>query len=243
MAQYIPDPILDADYFNASKIDNNFNNFAKWSVAVGDYDSGEGNIVNDRTALTSASFRPGCISSVFRSDDREAALFVLSRQEAPNLDDSVWEGIGGDFDVPGASINFYLRHSLDAGRLLVTSSFNMEKAREHKYEDAAIYTSVVFQFVFEGAIDGNFAAFGAPNVYKYYLDPAISNPLGGTAWSMPIHFRSWNESPLQAGMHTFKLRLRAHESPTGPGLPATATKRYNQIMGTGARTTVVALYR
>lgn len=248
MSVYVPTAPLPTDEFSASSAASSFDDFSKWSTTVGDYVSGNSNIRNYRL-ISAPSFRPNSLTRVFRSGSENPEAFVLL--DAGSSATLPWDGYNNVYDVPGASVNFYLRNSVPAGKLIIHSSLNLWKAREASYFDPAnnIHASnpAKFLFVLRGLVDGGVGyingGVSADTRFQYSIVVGGSPNVGQfTRRGLNLVYTATNDSTVPAGLHRFKLQLTMAATKTTSGAPGDATL-YNHFKGSGARTSITAIYK
>ena len=146
------------------------------------------------------------------------------------------------YDIPGASVNFYLRELVDTGKLKISSTVNFWKAREFDYFNASNNVGAgTFQFHLTGYLNNSTAdlvpVYNA-NDYGYNINGSSGS---FTRRGMNLVWSSSNNKPLAAGLYRFKLRLSFTQT-RSVGSPADHYA-FNHIKGSGARTTVTAIYK
>jgi hypothetical protein len=246
MATYNPySPTLPASgssSFSAADVRNAFDDMARWSINVGDYASGARNIRNSKS-LSARTFRPGSLTKVWNSGEMspDSYLFFIAGSGSGTLPWSDYDY----YDIPGASLNFYLRENVEAGGLRINSTVNFWKAREESFFDPGNnVTAATFLFNLTGYLDNGVTAL-VPTTNtmstQYALDFSGSPP-NFTRRGFNLTWTSSNSSMVPAGLHRFKLRLTSTISITTSTTPANG-HLYNHIKGSGARTTVTAIYK
>ena len=132
MTVYVPTVPTSTSTFSAESPDKSFDTFAQWSTNVGDYASGNRNIRNDKL-VSATAFQPNSLTRVFRSGSNSPEAFLI--MAAGTSSTLPWLDYTAGYDVPGASVNFYLKENVPAGNLIIHSSVNIWKAREVSYFD------------------------------------------------------------------------------------------------------------
>jgi len=247
MSAYLPTVPSASSDFSADSPDSSFDDFALWSSTVGDYASGNGNIRNDKLVPASA-FQPNSLTRVFRSGSSSPEAFLLmaagSSSTLPWLDYNKY-----GYDVPGASVNFYLKEDVPVGNLIIHSSVNIWKAREASYFDHGTNntTAAGFQLDLKGLIDGsdsyNNGGVLSLAKYDYYIAPSGSTSSGDfTRRGFNLFFSTTNDAVVPAGLHTYKLKMGLSQTSRTGSTPGDATL-YNHFKGSGARTSIIAIYK
>ena len=247
MSAYLPTVPSASSDFSADSPDSSFDDFALWSSTVGDYASGNGNIRNDKLVPASA-FQPNSLTRVFRSGSSSPEAFLLmagnTSSTLPWLDYNKY-----GYHVPGASVNFYLKEDIPAGNLIIHSSVNIWKAREASYFDYGTngITAAGFQIDLKGLIDGSdsYNNGGVLSLvkYDYYISPTSSSNNGDfTRRGFNLFFSTTNDSVVPAVLHTYKLKMGLAQTSLGGGGSGDATL-YNHFKGSGARTSIIAIYK
>ena len=232
--------------FEAHTMQAAFDDMATWSLGVGDQASGAGNIVNTRSVGAQA-FRPGSLTKVWKSGSVNpgSILVYKARTNPATTDPEPWEDFDQMYDIPGASVNFYLRQSVAAGALRIHSNVSLWKTREGSFllsgNDIA---KAIFTFQLNGYLDG--VSRGFETAAEYALTTASWSGITtvGTSQGLNLQFTWHNPTPVAAGLHKFKLRLLSQTAITMV-IAGSSVDSYlfNHIKGSGARTTVTAIYK
>ena len=235
-------PTSASSPFSASDVHNAFDDMSKWSINVGDYASGARNIPNNKS-LSARTFRPGSLTKVWNSGEMspDSYLFFIAGSGSGTLPWSDYDY----YDIPGASLNFYLRENVPVGGLRINSTVNFWKARESSFFDSGNnVTAATFLFKLTGYLDGGATSF-VPTTNS--MNTQYSLNFGGTPPQFTrrgfnLTWTSSNSSMIPAGLHRFKLRLTSTITTSTSSTPANGYL-YNHIKGSGARTTVTAIYK
>ena len=226
-----------------------FDDMATWSLGVGDQASGAGNIVNTRRVGAQA-FRPGSLTKVWKSGSvNPGSILVYKERNAPAATDpEPWDGFDQTYDIPGASVNFYLRQSVAAGALRIQSNVSLWKTREGSFlltgSPTNSVTTAKFDFRLGGWLDGAYRASESAAQYKLTTASWAGITTVGTRQGLNLQFTWHNPNPVAAGLHRFKLRLTTVITVAYGGTGNSADSYlFNHIKGSGARTTVTAIYK
>ena len=252
MSDYVPGgvtAISPSSYFSADPIDVAFDNLATWSLTVGDYQSNNGNIRNDGL-VDARKIKPGTTSKVWTSSYSGNNAYMLwkagsSSDNSPVGGDDLENG---EYDVPGASLNFYLREDVAANRLLMKSSVPMWKAREANFFDIFNQiTDATFEIHLKGYLDGDPINFGTPVLpdaaVKYEISGITPN-MSFTRRGLGLNFWGTNEDVVSKGLHRFKVRMTFTVTYTVAGAAAPPnTWLFNHIKGGPPVSSVTAIYK
>tara|TARA_R100000005_G_C4995541_1_gene202438 strand:- start:1589 stop:2311 length:723 start_codon:yes stop_codon:yes gene_type:complete len=236
--KYDPAIPTSSSAFSADDVADAFKDLSLWSNNVGDWHSGAQNIPNNGK-LGAEAFRPGSASKVWTSGSTDPDSYLCYQElkaggSVPFADYTY-------YDIPGASVNFYLREAVSTGRLKISSTVNFWKAREFDYFNASNnVTAATFQFELTGYLNNSTADLVPVNNTNDYAY-GIGSSGTFTRRGMNLVWSSSNNKTLAAGLYRFKLRLSFAQT-RSVGSPADYYA-FNHIKGSGARTTVTAIYK
>lgn len=246
--------LSQSDNFSASVVDDAFDDLASWSMGIGDYQSGHGNIKNDRM-VPARKIRSGTLSKVWLSNYTGYNTYILWNKgntggayaaagNSPVI--SLYDG--GNYDVPGASVNFYLREEVAAKNLIMQSSVHFWKAREGTWFEQTMnkVTAATFEIKLNGYLDGSFInpVPGSPDaVFKYQIAPTASTTKNSfTRRGFDLDFWCVNATALSKGLHTFKVKMNFAITKSTSSDPNDKWL-YNHIKGGPPKTSVTAIYK
>ena len=254
MTFYAPQNLpSDTRAFSAKPIDKAFDEFATWSIGVGDYTSGHHNIKNNGL-IPATKIRAGSLSKVWRSEASGANAYMLWY---PGSAGTVGlSPVGGDeyrygeYDIPGASVNFYLREALGQHRVFFDTSVHLWKARESNFfEPINNIATARFQLKLKGYLDGDEIHMGTPGepdaFVKYEIDPTASTHANSfSRRGFGLNFWGANRFNLSKGLHTYKVTLTFEIDRTLTGGAAGSDHwLFNHIKGGAPKSSVTAIYR
>jgi hypothetical protein len=250
---YAPTPPASSDPFSATDIQDSFEELSRWSINVGDYASGAVNIRNDRE-ISARSFRPGSLTKVWKTGNLEPDSYVVFLPGNGSTAAVPWSVVTSatgayDYDVPGASLNIYLREAVPSGGLHIRSTVHFWKARESSYYDPVNeVTAATFLFKLTGYLDGS-PSYLTPTTneaetqYTYTAPGGTPGPVGFSRRGFNLTWTGTNIASVAAGLRRFKLRLEPSATCTFTSTNSANSFLYNHIKGSGARTTITAIYK
>ncbi len=249
MTAWNPPLITHNDPFSASVIDGAFDDLASWSGGIGDHQSGHSNIRNNRS-IPATKFSSGTTSKVWRNNYTGYNTYLLWSKGATSgptssaFTDPVTQG--KVYDIPGSSINFYLRRAVPANRLIMESSIHFWQAREGNYFQQTTngHSEAIFEVILTGYLDGvALSSLSSRNTRcRYAINPTASTNknsfsrrgFDGSFWGVAA-------STVEAGLHTFKVTMTFNTYRT---LVGTVNDKWmlNHIKGGPPNTSVTAIY-
>jgi hypothetical protein len=246
MTGWNPPSIGHNDPFSASAIDGGFDDLASWSGGIGDYQSGHANIKNDQS-IPATKFKTGTTSRVWRNNYVGHNTYILWEKGSSSLDSPITHG--DEYDIPGASINFYLRRAVPAERLIMEASIHLWKAREGNFFQQATngVTEATFTITLKGYLDGTeltSTPASDQGRIKYVIVPTASTTSGSfTRRGFDAGFWAASPTTVSAGLHTFKVTMRFSigKTLTAPGAINDAFL-FNHIKGGPPSASVTAIY-
>lgn len=226
--------------FSAADVTDALKDLSLWSNNVGDWHSGAQNIPNNGK-LGAEAFRSGSASKVWTSGSTDPDSYLCYQQlkaggTVPFADYTY-------YDIPGASVNFYLRNPVTTGKLKISSVVNFWKAREYDYfVGLNLISDATFQFQLTGYLNNSTADLVPVNNTNDYAYKIGSSGVF-TRRGMNLVWSSSNNKTLAAGLYRFKLRLSFFQNRTLSAGTPQDHYAFNHIKGSGARTTVTAIYK
>lgn len=224
MGLYQPPGITTGTPFRASEVSSGLDNVGRvLNSTVGDDKSGEGNLRNDRTALTRQDFRPNALTHVFNSEGfgDEVFLYIWN----PVVATTLYGGYQNKYDVAGTSIAFYLKKGAAAQFVSRVNLQACEDGQLHSLGAAVVNISVVATLLLDGTSRG---------VATLTWTNTLRTSRGG---QVLIHTFLPYVAP---GYHTAHMNLNLT---AGTVTGATSsTNGFAHISGEGGSTTVTAFY-
>jgi len=238
--------IASSDPFSASAVDGAFDDLASWSSYIGDYQSGHQNIKNNQS-LPATKFKRGTTSRVWKNNYVGYNAYILWEQGASALEHPITQG--AEYDIPGASINFYLNRAVDGERLIMEASVPFWQARESNFFQQATngVTEAKFMITLKGYLDGaeiTSTPASDQGRVEYVIVPTSSTTsnsftrrgLDGSFWAIA-------PSTIAAGLHTFKVTMRFSISKTLTAPSAVNDAfLFNHIKAGPPKASVTAIY-
>ena len=225
MSGFTPGPVTvlsPSSAFSAEPIDFAFDKLAEWSTDVGDYTSQHFNIKNN-SLVKARKLRPGTTSKVWTSEYSGYNAYMLWVPGNITPDKSPVGGDdleNGEYDVPGASLNFYLREPVAAKHLLMRSSVPLWKACERGfYQSGNHITNATFE------------------VRLSVLTGSV-----GTRRGLGLNFCGANNIQIEKGLHRFKVRMTFTVTRSASSLPLD-NWLFNHFNGTPPLSSVTAIYK
>jgi len=246
MPTWSPPVITSSDPFSALAVDGAFDDLASWSGGIGDYQSGHSNIQNDQS-IPATKFKRGTTSRVWKNNYAGYNSYILWEKGASALDHPITHG--AEYDVPGASINFYLKRPVDAERLIMEANVPFWQARESNFFQQATngVTQATFTITLKGYLDGTQLTSTPASDQcrvRYEINPTSATH-GGSFTRRGFDGSLWSIAPstIDAGLHTFKVTMRFSigKTLTAPGAINDAFL-FNHIKAGPPRASVTAIY-
>ena len=251
MSSYVPQTLTSSSTFSAKPIETNLDSLATWSINVGDYSSGHGNIKNNKS-IPATKFRPGSMTRIFESEYQGTANYIAWASGGAGSNTEPWyAGLYAlGYDVPGTGVDFYLRETVGAGMAYFSTTVNFVKTKEKSFTTSANNISnVAFRWRLVPVLDGTASPVvlrgGGPGseITWYMTNPTPGVSVGLTARGFCLTIGTYNQTPLAKGKHTYFARLNT----AGPIVNRTSssadTNLFNHMKGNAPKSSVTVYYR